>query len=149
VAAPLVGRLLGLVEEVPEVPETLELSEAPEALEPSEALELSEPSEPSEAPEVLEAAGASEVVEASELSDWVVGVEAADAVRTFVAPLLVVDVVASVMLKRSDWARISLRSSVSFTKLIRKPLPVGHPALGGLSVVDPTVPSTNAATTTG
>jgi len=46
-----------------------------------------------------------------------------------------------------DWARMELRSSVSLTKLTWKPLPVGYPVLGGLTVNDPRVPSTSAART--
>lgn len=54
---------------------------------------------------------------------------------------------AAVILNWPDCASILFKFSVFVTKLTRKPVPVGHPPLGGLQVVFPRVPSTSAART--
>ena len=42
---------------------------------------------------------------------------------------------------------MELKLSASWTKLTTKPDPEGHPALGGLAVIESNLPSINAAST--
>lgn len=46
-----------------------------------------------------------------------------------------------------DWAKMVFRFCESATRLTWKPVPVGNPVLGGLTVNLPAVPSTSAART--
>jgi hypothetical protein len=60
---------------------------------------------------------------------------------------VVEELLVALMLNSPDWAYMLLRLDGSWTRLTRNLSPVGHPALGGLTVVVPFEPSIRAART--